>query len=127
MSLVLDIADRNNSSSPKNALIALLDVSDNTSLVVPGMGEDQRDRAPLILDTTNGQRLDPSINPVYAMERETSSPKNALIISLMGDNQTFLGMGLLAVDSTPTIAVLHARRDVQGNARSDQKQRGGTA
>jgi len=103
-----------------------------------GLFDDQRTdpQYPIINDITVSQNATDSIQ---AIERESSTPKNALIVSVMAadgantpltvmaDDQASTLDNTMAVNSAgPQVMFLHAVADLAGNAVADQKMRGGT-
>jgi hypothetical protein len=166
MSLAQNILERE-SSSPKNALFFIVEVSDeaftgspevpisdqaytlSTDLNEPdviqretdggrvGIETDQRFRVAQTLPAAFERDSDSTLYALVAIERESSSPPNALVQASYCDGQESL-LDAVYADIQETVAgystqinpvhmasVLHAISDHQGNARADQRHRGG--
>lgn len=109
--------------SPKNAVVITAVAHCDQVHTADTLAHVATDRTSL-LKTLSGSAAQ---SAPLLMKRETSTPKNAAIITTIGDGNCGLSLVDVVRQESGTKTFVHMKGDMNGNFKSDQKHRGGVA
>ncbi len=110
-------------ATPKNAVVISAFTNQDVVHSNDALYHASTDRTPLVR-TLSGSAAQ---SAPLLMKRETSTPKNAAIIAMIGDGNSGLTLVEAGRQESGTTLFTHMKGDSNGNFKSDQKHRGGVA
>jgi hypothetical protein len=109
--------------SPKNAIVISAFTNQDNEHTVDTLYNVSPNRKPIVTILSGVQDQ----APIILLKRETSTPKNAALLTTIGDGNTGLAVVQAGRQESGTQTFVHMKSDANGNYKSDQKHRGGIA